>query len=171
MGYADGHPVRLVGGRLALDFVNTADWSEDGEVVHEKLETLADLRIWADRIGLGAMELPSNLKGIYALRAELRRDFLDLLASVSSGQFVPSVRPIMGSREALFEHAIVVAAAGLFVDHNEARRIKKCLAENCGWFFMDETGNGRRRWCSMETCGNRAKARRHHLRTKSVQGR
>jgi hypothetical protein len=72
MGYAEGHPVRLVGGRLALDFVNTADWSEDGEVVHEKVETLADLRAWAERVGLGAMELPSHLNGIHALRAELR---------------------------------------------------------------------------------------------------
>jgi predicted RNA-binding Zn ribbon-like protein len=31
--------------------------------------------------------------------------------------------------------------------------------DNCGWLFSNP--NGRRRWCSMAICGNRAKARRH----------
>lgn len=169
MGYGHGHPVRLVGGRLALDFTNTADWSEDGKVVHEKVETLADLRIWADRVGLAALELPPELGGIHALRAELRRDVLELLAAVSSGRFVPRLRPAMGRDASPFERAIAAAAAGLFLDRNEARRIKRCPADDCGWLFLDETGNGRRRWCAMETCGNRAKARRHHRRIRAME--
>lgn len=43
-------------------------------------------------------------------------------------------------------------------------RVHECAAEDCGWLFMDTSKNGRRRWCSMETCGNRAKARRHRER-------
>jgi predicted RNA-binding Zn ribbon-like protein len=31
---------------------------------------------------------------------------------------------------------------------------------------MDESKNARRRWCSMQSCGNRAKAHRHYLRSK-----
>jgi predicted RNA-binding Zn ribbon-like protein len=34
----------------------------------------------------------------------------------------------------------------------------------CGWLFIDTSRNRRRRWCSMESCGNRAKARRHYKR-------
>lgn len=170
MGYADGHPIRLVGGRLALNFVNTADWSQDGNVLHEKIETLADLRAWADSVSLGSLQLPSDLTGLYALRAELRRDLLHLVATVASGSFQPN--PRLGgdlSSASAIEQAITAAAAGLFIDAHEALRIKKCPGENCGWLFLDETGNGRRRWCSMETCGNRSKARRHHLRAKSVE--
>ncbi|MGH6617812.1 CGNR zinc finger domain-containing protein [Sphingomonas sp.] len=31
----------------------------------------------------------------------------------------------------------------------------------CGWLFVDTSRGGRRRWCSMRTCGNREKASRH----------
>ncbi len=36
----------------------------------------------------------------------------------------------------------------------------------CGWLFLDTSRNRSRRWCSMETCGNRAKAMRHYRRMK-----
>jgi predicted RNA-binding Zn ribbon-like protein len=39
-----------------------------------------------------------------------------------------------------------------------------CAAEGCGWLFLDRTH--RRRWCSMRSCGNRAKAARHYERSK-----
>ena len=38
-------------------------------------------------------------------------------------------------------------------------RVGRCPGSRCGWLFADP--RGRRRWCSMATCGNRAKARRH----------
>jgi predicted RNA-binding Zn ribbon-like protein len=34
------------------------------------------------------------------------------------------------------------------------------------WLFVDESKNGTRRWCDMTACGNRAKARRHYLRSR-----
>jgi predicted RNA-binding Zn ribbon-like protein len=43
-------------------------------------------------------------------------------------------------------------------------RVRECDGENCGWLFLDTSKAGRRRWCSMEICGNRAKARRHRAR-------
>ncbi len=33
---------------------------------------------------------------------------------------------------------------------------------SCGWLFVDTSKNGRRRWCSMATCGARDKSRRHY---------
>jgi predicted RNA-binding Zn ribbon-like protein len=36
--------------------------------------------------------------------------------------------------------------------------------QGCGYLFIDTTRNHSRRWCSMESCGNRAKARRHYAR-------
>jgi len=36
------------------------------------------------------------------------------------------------------------------------------------WLFIDRSRTHRRRWCSMQTCGNRHKARRHYQRIKQL---
>lgn len=41
-------------------------------------------------------------------------------------------------------------------------RIKQCAHEHCVLWFYDTSKNGTRRWHSMTTCGNRAKAARHY---------
>lgn len=45
-------------------------------------------------------------------------------------------------------------------------RVRKCAGTDCGWIFLDTSRNRSRRWCDMEDCGNRAKARRHYKRSK-----
>lgn len=48
-------------------------------------------------------------------------------------------------------------------------RIRECPGDGtCGWLFLDGTKNRSRRWCSMKTCGNRAKARRHYHRSRTA---
>jgi len=46
----------------------------------------------------------------------------------------------------------------------ELARLRECAAERCGKLYLDHTKNASRRWCDMDTCGNRAKARRHQAR-------
>ncbi len=46
----------------------------------------------------------------------------------------------------------------------ELARVRLCGGPDCGWLFLDTSPNHGRRWCSMEACGNRAKARRHYER-------
>ena len=48
--------------------------------------------------------------------------------------------------------------------HDDRNRI--CANDTCRWIFYDESRAGRRRWCDMATCGNRAKAQRHRARQK-----
>ena len=43
-------------------------------------------------------------------------------------------------------------------------RVKAC--PTCGWFFLDVSKNQSRVWCSMDTCGARAKSRRYYRRTR-----
>jgi predicted RNA-binding Zn ribbon-like protein len=43
-------------------------------------------------------------------------------------------------------------------------RIKQCAHPHCVLYFYDTSKNGTRRWHSMATCGNRAKAARHYAR-------
>jgi predicted RNA-binding Zn ribbon-like protein len=49
-----------------------------------------------------------------------------------------------------------------------AQRVRECAAEDCALLFVDTSRPGRRRWCSMDGCGNRAKTaayrRRHALK-------
>jgi predicted RNA-binding Zn ribbon-like protein len=42
--------------------------------------------------------------------------------------------------------------------------VKECDGHDCGWLFLDTSKAGRRRWCSMDVCGNRAKAQRYRRR-------
>jgi predicted RNA-binding Zn ribbon-like protein len=58
---------------------------------------------------------------------------------------------------------VLRAAAALLVS-GDLRRVRVCEGPNCGWLFLDTTKNRSRRWCSMSSCGNRAKARRHYRR-------
>ena len=44
-------------------------------------------------------------------------------------------------------------------------RLRMCASDTCDWLFYDSSRTGRRRWCDMNTCGNRAKAARHRART------
>ena len=56
-------------------------------------------------------------------------------------------------------------AADLLASH-ELAHVRSCGNAECGWWFVDTSRGHRRRWCSMEACGNRAKARRHYARTR-----
>ena len=60
---------------------------------------------------------------------------------------------------------ILWSAADLLVQAPH-RRIRQCANPECLWLFIDASKNGTRRWCDMAACGNRAKARRHYLRSK-----
>ncbi len=46
----------------------------------------------------------------------------------------------------------------------DAAHVRQCGDTECGWFFIDSSRAQRRRWCSMEVCGNRNKARRFYSR-------
>jgi predicted RNA-binding Zn ribbon-like protein len=61
---------------------------------------------------------------------------------------------------------VVRAAAELFTS-KELDRVKECANDPCGWLFLDVSRNRSRRWCSMESCGNRMKARRHYQRRRA----
>ncbi len=57
------------------------------------------------------------------------------------------------------------AASYLDLVATAPRGIRRCESPSCVLHFFDPTG--RRRWCSMAGCGNRAKARRHHARRRT----
>lgn len=54
--------------------------------------------------------------------------------------------------------AVASAAADLLTSPRSTT-IRACPGDDCGWLFLDT--RGRRRWCIMSSCGNRAKVRAH----------
>ncbi len=60
---------------------------------------------------------------------------------------------------------VVARQAADLLTSPELSRVRECPSpDGCGWMFLDTSKNRSRRWCSMETCGNAAKARRHYRR-------
>ncbi|WP_300012296.1 CGNR zinc finger domain-containing protein [uncultured Roseobacter sp.] len=182
MSYAEV-PVRTVGGRLALDFLNTADWSQDGAVIHEKLGCEKDVRRWTDALNITQFVddgRACDLAALRDLRAELRELFLsavvgrapnavaiqqinDLLALTANTSWMVRVanQPWLAVESSLLD-LILTSTKAILSDPREIGRVGMCAGPECGWFFLDESRNRQRKWCMMETCGNRAKARRYY---------
>jgi predicted RNA-binding Zn ribbon-like protein len=70
--------------------------------------------------------------------------------------------PLDDALAAVAEPLVAVIAAGA------TRRLRICANDGCRWVFEDASRTGRRRWCSMASCGNRAKAARHRARRRAA---
>lgn len=60
--------------------------------------------------------------------------------------------------------APVIKDAYALLLSDKLSRVKEC--PSCGWLFLDTTKNGKRRWCSMKSCGSNAKALEWYYRQK-----
>ena len=58
----------------------------------------------------------------------------------------------------------VAAHASELLASDEVTLIRLCGGDDCGWFFVDRSRNGLRRWCEMEVCGMKEKNRRRASR-------
>jgi predicted RNA-binding Zn ribbon-like protein len=63
---------------------------------------------------------------------------------------------------------IALDAATMLGDPAEAARVRICASPTCSARFFDRSPAGARRWCSMRTCGNAAKARAHRERRRAA---
>ena len=50
-------------------------------------------------------------------------------------------------------------------------RLRACAASECRWVFYDDSRSGAGRWCSMSSCGNRAKTARYRARKAALISR
>ena len=181
-------PVALAGDP-ALEFCNTfAGWGEDSG--REYLLSFEHLAVWAGERGLvaagqatqiarDARTSPKEAARVLERATHLRAAFY----AVAVGEAIDEDRAAV-AREAERAAAsarlewgpqgagwvlpatlelpllAVARCIGSFV--TDPVRVGRCTGRVCGWLFADP--RGRRRWCSMATCGNRAKARRYAAR-------
>lgn len=64
--------------------------------------------------------------------------------------------------------ARLVEAIARELIQGEAARLRVCENDQCRWVFKDTSRTGKRKWCSMRSCGNRAKVARHRARQKAT---
>jgi predicted RNA-binding Zn ribbon-like protein len=163
---------------LPLDLVNT-EWIDDGE----RRDLLADvdgLRVWL--AGAGLADTPADAAALAhlrearaAIRAALEQPGEGARFRLNAVLAHGCVRERLGAggpREEVVvddpsRRAGYLAARGLLVllrDH--PGRLRACASDRCILHFLDTSRSGRRQWCSMAVCGNRAKARRHYARSR-----
>jgi predicted RNA-binding Zn ribbon-like protein len=182
---------------LCLEFANTRYWRGSAEPT-ETLSDLADVLRWAEtacagRVRTGDLSLPAGaFDEVIALREVVFRLFADLaggraiapadlgalnaalavaprrerllFAPVERGWMIPPGPP---SVPALL--APVLWSAGDLLLGPRAARVRQCANPACQFLFLDDSKSGNRRWCSMSSCGNRAKAHRHYLKQKATR--
>ncbi|HWH15471.1 MAG TPA: ABATE domain-containing protein, partial [Miltoncostaeaceae bacterium] len=173
------------GGRPALDLVNTLR-----ERWRRRVETLCgpgDLHAWLVTAGLLAPEAPPATAAHVTAARDLR-EAIDLLVSavtarraappaavatvdgwlrrVAGGPAlvvaggIPVLRAAAPAGEAGAALGAVARDAARMLGTPERERVRICASDTCSARFFDRSPAGRRRWCSMSACGNRAKARR-----------
>ena len=63
----------------------------------------------------------------------------------------------------------VAWSAAQLITSPDVSRIKRCGGLRCGWYYVDRSRNGLRRWCAMETCGTEMKSLRRAARTAALR--
>jgi predicted RNA-binding Zn ribbon-like protein len=185
-----------LGGRPALDLVNTLRERWRRRV--ETLVTPGDLERWLVESGVLAETSDVAVTPEVLAEARALREAIDacVTALVEGTPSPPAaVRRIdgwlkyAGTRPALVLDpdgvpalderaegdsprralgAIALDAARMLGDPAERMRVRVCASDTCSARFYDRSPAGRRRWCSMRTCGNEAKARRHRARVRDA---
>ena len=169
---------------LLQAFVNTVDLQDGPELLTDQ----EALRGWLVAKGLLAEGAPvevGDLKHAIAVREAMRSVigrnsglavYPVALATLNEAATASKLRVRFGSGGKARlepEAAGAVGAMGRLVatlyaamQSEDWRRLKLCDADTCRWVFFDQSKNQSSRWCTMASCGNRAKARR--FRTKKV---
>jgi len=108
---------------------------------------------------------PVDAAALGAVNAVLRARGPVELAPAVGGVTVargPAADPLDDALAALAEPLVAAISAGA------TDRLRVCANDGCQWVFEDASRSGRGRWCSMASCGNRAKAARHRARMRAA---
>ncbi|MGH3638429.1 MAG: CGNR zinc finger domain-containing protein [Mycobacterium sp.] len=171
-------PRPLVGEPLPLDLLNTR-WI-DGDHRHDLLETIAGTTIWIESAGVDASCRPAAIDEKDRRRLCAAREAIATVAEtpddphgrqllndvLSHGHRVLSLNEDGPASEVMVDRGwrIPWLAAERYLDllARSPDRIRKCRHPRCVLWYLDTSRSGTRRWCSMTTCGNRAKGNRHY---------
>ena len=110
---------------------------------------------------------PPDGRHLDRINRSLRTPYTYILVPASDGVSMDHRHegdPIEGAMARLVE------SVAREVSQGNPERMRVCANEECRWVFHDTSRSGRRRWCDMSTCGNRAKVARHREKRKAGTG-
>ncbi|MEU7588249.1 CGNR zinc finger domain-containing protein [Micromonospora sp. NPDC049230] len=161
---------------FALDLLNTR-WVDQGR----EFDALDDhawaaswllshgFRGWSTEAGAALRETRDALRAIVETPGEGAEVALNLILARGRVRF--ALRAGVPTRivEVADEWLPAWEAADNYLDlvGRGPRRLRRCSGAGCALYFYDISRNGGRRWCSMETCGNRSKVSRHYRRVRA----
>lgn len=183
-----------VGGHPALDFINTAHVSAADEIV-DRLGSPEDVVSWAEHAGLAVARDPRTRRRTNTRVCELRSALRQLVEASLDGarpksEAVSLVSALAAARlpgaELRYERGgyrlsptvlqdpldvvrLVARLGAELLASPDMQRVRRCGSDRCVLLFLDRSKAGKRKWCSMELCGNRAKVAAHHRRQRSVR--
>jgi predicted RNA-binding Zn ribbon-like protein len=185
--------IKLQGGALSIDFANTVDWTEDDQEIPatDALLEPDSLERWGARLevagrpgGAEELELARGLRtALHHVFSALARDQQPDQFSLSRLRFAYAQAVAAGmltlrengsfgldwreDEPRRVRFAVAADAVALLADPARIARLHRCPGRACGWIFLDMSG--RRRWCSMATCGSREKMRRMYERKRAAE--
>ncbi len=178
--HASDHPIENI-----YNYVHLVAWGKSVGLVSPELAT---------QLSLLAKEHPEDAKHAYTDAIQLRETIYSIFSRRYAGKSISeqdleilnSVISVAKSHQKLVpaeakftwewkdDHdgtniivwKVALSAVDLLTS-DKVSRVRQCEDDRgCGYLFIDVTKNHSRRWCSMDSCGNRAKARRHYSRSK-----
>lgn len=181
-----------VGGHPLIDFVNT-ELILQGERVN-LLSSAAAYGAWLHHMGLieAQPDTAAMPNAVLTIVTDFRQEMRQMLQTIvdkhpltphtigiinhalaqrhgraelipqENGGFTLSYRYVFEQAESWL--APLADAAADLLTTADFERVKRCDNPECIRYFLDESRNRSRRWCSMEGCGNRLKARSFYHR-------
>ncbi|MCK7623926.1 ABATE domain-containing protein [Streptomyces sp. RS10V-4] len=179
-------------GRICLDLIATAGAGPAGS---ERLTGPGPLAAWLAGAGLVPPGAPPGgldagwVARFRALRALLTRIVgaelhgraapfdLALLNTAAAAAPPPALRAVRAPDGTLTAAlaappdcagllaAVARDAVALLTDPVARGRLRRCAGDGCPLVYLDTSHGRRRRWCSGEVCGNRARVARHRRRS------
>lgn len=182
----DGTAFDFDAGSPCLTLAHTG--AEEPWDVFESLHEPSDLADWlaGPPLGLTLDHTPTvgELHGAREVRDAIRRAAWSVAGgetisgtdreTINAAAAEPSLVPLIADRSGIRWQEPVLLAGVLSTLARDAidlccgpraDRLRLCGAPDCLLVFVDTSRPGTRRWCSMQRCGNRNKARSHRRRS------
>jgi predicted RNA-binding Zn ribbon-like protein len=168
------------------DFPTAVRWLREHDLLHREM---VEVHLQAHAADAAATE--PQMQRIRRVRAALRELYDATVERRPADE--SALREVNRALRAQYVYELVPAPDGVSLDHRhegdpiagalarlaesiareltqaDAERLRICANDECRWVFRDESPAGRRKWCDMGTCGNRAKAARHRARQREQE--
>ncbi|MFG2729463.1 CGNR zinc finger domain-containing protein [Streptomyces canus] len=180
----------FIGGRPCLDFAATLGKRHSTPL--ERLPDTAALARWITQAELATDEGAARVTARDLTDARLLREALyGLVRAVMAGRepdpadvervnavaaqpdLAPQLGPVRWTARSPARAALATVArdAVLLVRGPLLERVKECENPDCSLLFLDDSQARRRRWCSMDRCGNLAKIAGYRSRSRAASTR